>query len=242
MKKEVFPLANKKNTEKRKKKISRTGFAWSLYLLGSNLLKMVWLSVVVTVCCCTVVLAPAAVTGGCRSLLMLLRGRGGLFWDDFKEDFTDRFLKKLGYWLMMVLIPVAVGLWMYILGAKAETVRWVILGLSLVSAVLQAYFFVMVACVDLSLDKCLKNGALLLFLEWKTTLVFLVCFGAAAASVYLLFPYSIPVLCFLGFSCMMLLVTQQVRRIILRRGICVEPTWQNETENGGEDAAEEGAK
>ena len=232
-------MANKKNTEeKRNKKISRTGFAWCLYLLGSNLLKMVWLSVVVTVCCCTVVLAPAAVTGGSRSLLMLLRGRGGLFWADFKEDFTDRFLKKLGYWLMMVLIPVAIGLWMYILGVAAETVRWAILVLSLFSAVLQAYFFVMVACVDLSLDKCLKNAALLLFLEWKTTLVFLVCFGAAAATVYLLFPYSIPVLCFLGFSCMMLLVTQQVRRVILRRGICQEPVWKKDMENCEDDAVE----
>lgn len=232
-------MVKKKNTEEKpNKKVSRTGFAWCLYVFGSNILRMLWLSVIVTVCCCTVILAPAAITGGNRSLLMLLRGRGGLFWDDFKEDFLDRFFKKLGYWLMMLLIPVAIGLWMYILGAEADLVRGVILVGLLISAVLQAYFFVMVAEVDLPLDKCLKNAVLLMFLEWKTTIVFLVCFAVVAFGAYMLFPFSIPVLCFLGISCMMLLVSQQVRRIILRRGLCVEPTWKDETENCADGAAE----
>lgn len=222
-----------------RRKVSREGFAWCLYLLGSNLLRMVWLSILVSLCCCTVILAPAAVTGATRSMLVLLRGRGGLFWEDFREDFGERFLKKLGMWLMLLLIPVAIGLWMYILGADAGTVQWVILVGLLLSAVLQAYFFVMAASLKLPLETCLKNALLLLFLEWKTTIVFLIAFGLVAFGAYMLFPFSIPVLCFFGLSCMMLLVTQQVRRILLRRGLYLPQDHKNETENC--DDAVEGA-
>lgn len=210
-------IVSQKALERRK--VSREGFAWCLYLLGSNLLKMVWLSIVVFFCCATVVLAPAGLTGGYRALLVLLRGKGGLFWADFREDFADRFFKKLGLWLMMLLVPVAVGLWLYILGADASLVRWMILIGLLVSCVLQAYFFPMLAAMKLSLGDCLKNAALLLILEWKTTICFGLGLGLVAAGAYLLFPYSIPVLCFLLISCIMLLVCQQVRRIIIRRGL-----------------------
>lgn len=203
----------------KKRKISREGFAWCLYLIGSNLLKMVWLSVVVFFCCVTVVLAPGGLTGGFRALLVLLRGKGGLFWADFREDFGDRFLKKLGVWLMMVLAPLAVGLWMLMLGAEVSTVRWVILGGLLISAVMQAYFFPMLAAMKLSLGDCLKNAILLTVLEWKTTVCFLLLFAGVAVGAYLLFPYSIPLLCFGVISCIMLLACQQVRRIIIRRGL-----------------------
>ncbi len=230
MKKEVISLANKqKTTETTEKRISRTGFAWCLYLVGTNLMKMVWLSVIVFLCSCTVVLAPAAITGANRSLLILLRGKGGLFWDDFREDFLDRFGKKLGYFLLMLLIPVAIGLWLYILGAGAKTARIVILVGLLVSAVVQSYFFPMLAAMKLSLGDCLKNAVLLMVLEWKTTLCFLVLYGAAGMGAFFLFPYSIPVLCFLLIGCMMLVVCQQVRRIILRRGLYLAE--QEQTEN-----------
>lgn len=213
-----------------KRKISREGFAWCLYLLGSNLLKLVWLSVVVFFCCVTVVLAPAALTGGFRALLVLLRGKGGLFWEDFREDFSDRLFKKLGMWLMMLLVPVAVGLWLYILGMDVSAVRWVILIGLLLSGVLQAYFFPMLAAMKLSLGDCLRNAFLLLILEWKTTLCFGLGLGLVAGGTYLLFPYSIPVLCFLLISCIMLLVCQQVRRIIIRRGLYLPEKNQMDSE------------
>ena len=108
-----------KNSEpKSNKKISRTGFAWCLYLAGSNLLRMVWLSVITSLCCVTVIFAPAAITGANRGLLILLRGRGGLFWEDFREDFLDRFWKKPGMWLIMMLLHIAIGRWVYMPGGQ----------------------------------------------------------------------------------------------------------------------------
>lgn len=203
----------------KKRKISREGFAWCLYLIGSNLLKVVWLSLITGICCATLVLAPAAITGGYRGLLVLLRGKGGLFWEDFREDFTDRFLKKLGLWLLMLLVPVAVGLWLYIFGTDVAIVRWVILIGLLLSLVVQAYFFPMLAAMKISLGDCLKNALLLTVLEWKTTICFLILIALVGYGSYLLFPYSIPVLCFILISCMMLVICQQVRRIIIRRGL-----------------------
>ena len=201
------------------KPVSRDGFAWCLYLMGTNILRNLWLSVILTLGCATVVFAPAVITGANRSILMLLRGRGGLFWEDFREDFADRFFKKLGYWLMMMLVPVAVGLWLYILGAQVKLVYIVISVGVIFSLILQTYFFVMLAAMEIQLSDCLKNAFLLFFLEWKTTLVFFVAFSVVIIVAYLTFPYSIPVLSFYLFSCIMILTCQQVRRIIIRRGL-----------------------
>lgn len=209
----------KKDIFKPERKISREGFAWCLYLMGTNILRNLWLSVLLAVGCVTVVFAPAVITGANRSILILLRGRGGLFWEDFREDFMDRFFKKLGYWLMMMLVPVAIGLWLYILGAPSGTVTTVILVGLLLSLVLQTYFFVMLAALEISLTDCLKNAFLLLILEWKTSFVFFAAYAVIIFAAYLSFPYSIPVLCFYLFSCIMILTCQQVRRIIIRRGL-----------------------
>lgn len=213
-------MAKKKQKEpKETHHVSREGFAWCLYLMGSNILKMIWLSVILAVGCVTVVFAPAVLTGANRSLLILLRGRGGLFWEDFREDFLDRFFKKLGYWLLMMLIPVSIGLWLYILGAGAQLVQTVIVVCLLVSFVIQTYFFTMLAALEITLENCLKNAVLLLFLEWKTSIVLLAGYALLIFAAYLTFPYSIPVLSFFLLSCIMLLTCQQVRRIIIRRGL-----------------------
>lgn len=230
----------KKNHEefKPKRKVSREGFAWCLYLMGANLLRMVLLSLILTVCCVTVVFAPAAITGANRSLLILLRGRGGLFWDDFREDFLDRFLKKLGMWLLMMLLPVAVGLWLYILGADVQSVKIVIAVGLLLSLVLQSYFFTLVAALKLPLETCLRNAVLLVFLEWRTSIVFFLFYALVIFVSYLTFPYCIPVLSFILISCMMMVICQQVRRIILRRGLYLPEENKNTKEPCDESAAE----
>lgn len=215
-------MAKKKKSifdERNSKPVSRDGFAWCLYLMGTNILRNLWLSVILALGCVTVVFAPAVITGANRSILMLLRGRGGLFWEDFREDFTDRFFKKLGYWLMMMLVPVAIGLWLYILGVPAGTVTPVIFVGLLLSLVIQTYFFVMLSALEISLGDCLKNAFLLFFLEWKTSVLFGVGYALLIFVAYLTFPYSIPVLSFYLFSCIMILTCQQVRRIIIRRGL-----------------------
>lgn len=244
MKKEVFPLA--KNKEKAfkpqmmkgatrspvlesetpvdeemmgKRRVSREGFAWCLYLMGTHLFRMVGLSCLLSLCCATVILAPAAITGAMRGFLVLLRGRGGLFWADFREEFRDQFGKKLGLWLLMMLLPVAVGLWGHMLGLSPSAVKWIIGVGALLSLVLQSYFLVMTAALELPAETVLKNAVLLLLLEWRTTIVFLVLFAAMIAAAYLTFPFCVPLLCFLLIGCIMLLVCQQVRRVILRRGL-----------------------
>lgn len=209
----------KKDIFKPERRISREGFAWCIYLMGTNILRNIWLSVLLAVGFVTMVFAPAVITGANRSILILLRGRGGLFWDDFREDFADRFFKKLGYWLMMMLIPVAIGLWMYILGAQIQLVTTVILVGLMLSLVLQTYFFVMLAALEITLSDCLKNAFLLLVLEWKTSIVFFIAYSVIVFVAYFTFPYSIPVLSFYLFSCIMILTCQQVRRIIIRRGL-----------------------
>lgn len=220
-----------------KRQVSREGFAWCLYLMGTHLFRMVGLSCLLSLCCLTVVLAPAAVSGAMRGFLVLLRGRGGLFWAEFREEFRDQFGKKLGLWLLLMLLPVAVGLWGYMLGVSASAVKWIIGVGILLSLVLQSYFMVMAAALDLPMETVLKNAVLLLFLEWRTTIVFMVLFALVLTAAYLTFPFCIPLLCFLLIGCIMLLVCQQVRRVILRRGLYLPEEKANE-EEVCDDAAE----
>lgn len=235
-------MVKKKDLLKPERKISREGFAWCIYLMGTNILRNLWLSILVAVGCVTVVFAPAVITGANRSILILLRGRGGLFWEDFREDFTDRFFKKLGYWLMMMLVPVAIGLWLYILGAETGLVTIVILAGLLLSLVLQTYFFTMLAALEISLSDCLKNAFLLLILEWKTSFVVLFSYAVILIIAYLTFPYSIPVLSFYLISCIMIMTCQQVRRIIIRRGLYTTEEKKYIPLDGSENTAEGDAR
>lgn len=212
-------MARKQKKQKPDRPISKDGFLWCFYLGGNHLFRFFGLNLVTLLCCASVVLFPAGVSAACRACAMLLRGKSGLFWEEYREEFKANFGKKLGYWTMLLLVPVSLGLWTYILGFGEAVTEWVIyVGLA-VSVLLQAYWFNLISLVDLPMGTNLKNAVLLMILEWKTTLVFALAFGGILAVMYFLYPYSLLALFFLLLSAMILCVSQQCRRIFTRWGL-----------------------
>ena len=170
-------------------------------------------------CCASVVLAPAGISAACRACAMLLRGKSGLFWEEYREEFKANFLKKLLCWAMMLMIPVSIGLWAYILGFGAKVTEWLICVLMAVSILLQVYWFNLISLVELPLGTNVKNAVLLLILEWKTTVVFGLVLSIVTAGMYFFYPYSLVVLFSALLSAMILFISQQCLRIFTRRGL-----------------------
>ena len=212
-------MARKQKKQKPDRPIPKDGFLWCYYLLGNHLFSFFGLNLVTLLCCASVVLFPAGVSAACRACAMLLRGKSGLFWEEYREEFKADFGKKLGCWLMMLLVPFSAGLWLYLLGFGEKAAEYTIYICLAVSVLLQAYWFNLISLVDLPMGTNLKNAVLLMVLEWKTTLVFAVLFGIILTAVYFLFPYSLLVLFFLLLSARILCVCQQCQRIFSRRGL-----------------------
>ena len=212
-------LARKQKKQKPDRPIPKDGFLWCYYLLGNHFFRFFGMNLITVLCCASVVLAPAGISAACRACAMLLRGKSGLFWEEYREEFKANFLKKLLCWAMMLMVPVGLGLWTYILGFGAKVTEWAIYILLAVSFLLQVYWFNLISLVDLPLGTNVKNAVLLLILEWKTTVVFGVVLATVTAGVYFLFPYSLVVLFSALLSAMILLISQQCQRIFTRRGL-----------------------
>lgn len=212
-------LAQKQKKQKNGKPISKDGFLWCFYLGGTHLFRFFGLNLVTLACCVSVVLLPAGVSAAFRACAMLLRGRSGLFWEEYRDEFKSCFLKKLACWLMMLLIPVGLGLWTHILGFGPAVTEGTICILLALSVIFQAYWFNLIVLLDLPMGTNVKNAFLLMVLEWKTTLAFGFAFAVILAAVYFLYPYSLLALFFLLLSAMILCVCQQCQRIFARRGL-----------------------
>ena len=212
-------MARKQKKQKPDRPIPKDGFLWCYYLLGNHFFRFLCMNLITILCCASVVLAPAGISAACRACAMLLRGKSGLFWEEYREEFKANFLKKLLCWAMMLMIPVSIGLWAYILGFGAKVTEWLIYVLMAVSILLQVYWFNLISLVELPLGTNVKNAVLLLILEWKTTVVFGVVLAIVTAGMYLYYPYSIVVLFSALLSAMILFISQQCLRIFTRRGL-----------------------
>ena len=212
-------MARKQKKQKKDRPIPKDGFLWCYYLLGNHLFRFFGFNLLALFCCATVILFPAGMSAACRACAMLLRGRSGLFWEEYRDEFKSNFLKKLGYWSMMILMPLGIGVWTNILGFSAAVTEGTICVLLFLSAILQAYWFNLIVLVDLPMSTNLKNAALLMILEWKTTLALGGLLALILVATYLFYPYSLAVLFFLLLSVMILCVCQQCQRIFARRGL-----------------------
>lgn len=212
-------MARKQKKQRPDRPIPKDGFLWCYYLLGNHLFRFFGFNLLTIFCCATVVLFPAGMSAAFRACAMLLRGRSGLFWEEYRDEFRSDFFKKFGCWSMMILIPLGLGMWTYILGFDTAVTEWTICVLLFLSVIFQAYWFNLIVLLDLPVGTNVKNAFLLMILEWKTTLVFGLAFALILAATYLSYPYSLPVLFFLLLSVIILCVCQQCQRIFARRGL-----------------------
>ena len=212
-------MARKQKKQRPERPIPKDGFLWCYYLLGNHLFRFFGFNLLTLFCCATVVLFPAGMSAAFRACTMLLRGRSGLFWEEYRDEFKADFFKKLGCWIMMILIPLGLGMWTHILGFSPAVTERTICVLLFLSVIFQAYWFNLIVLVDLPVGTNVKNAFLLMILEWKTTFVFGLAFFLILVVTYLCYPYSLPVLFFLLLSVIILCVCQQCQRIFARRGL-----------------------
>lgn len=197
--------------------IPHRGARWYFFLLFDHFFRLMGLNILTLACCLTVVLLPAGITAACRAVLMLVRGSGGMFWEEYRAEFKNRFFAKLGIWLLMMLTPLTLAMWGRMFGLGSHITEWIIYISLLISFAAQAYFFVVIAAMDLAPVTCLTNALGLMVLEWPTTLAFIVIVVASVVLGVLLYPYSVIVLFLVFFSCTILFVCQRCLHILEKR-------------------------
>lgn len=215
----MLPKIRLKKTEQDAVAISHEGVKWYFFLLFNHFFRLMGLNLLTIACLLSVVLFPTGMAAACRAVLVLTKGRGGLFWEEYRLEFKDRILKKFGAWALMMLIPVALALWTRIFGLDAHISEWILYIGFLLSCAVQAYFFVVTAAMDLPLSDCLINAFALAVLEWPTTLAIAAALILTAALGILLYPYSTMVLFLLFFGCFILFVCQRGLQILRKRDL-----------------------
>lgn len=192
------------------------------YLLFTHFFRLFALNLLLLLCCLPVVTIPAAITGACRAVSSIIRGDSCYFWREFCEEFKTRFLSKLGYWLLLMLLPFSLMLWAHMLGGGSGVTEPVFLSAMAISILTQCYFFPLAAIVELPLGVCLKNAALLLVLEWKDTLYMLIVLAALAFLLYNLYPYSLALAAIILPSGTVLFVCRRCLNILERRHLLLD--------------------
>lgn len=213
----MFPKIRLKHIDQDATPIRHQGVKWYFFLLFNHFPRFLGLNILTLGCCLSIVLFPAGMSAACRATLMLARGHGGLFWEEYKLEFKDRIIGKFAFWALMMLMPLALAIWARILGLDNHVGEWVLYIGLLLSFAAQAYFFVVAAAMDLPLGSCLTNALGLMVLEWPTTLAFIAALVLMVILGFLLYPYSVVFAVLLFFSCMILFVCQRCLHIFRKR-------------------------
>ena len=197
-------------------------------LLFSNFFRLICLNLLTVLCCLPAVTIPAAASAACRSLNTLIMGNPCYFWQEYWKEFRQKFPQKLGAWLIAVLLPVSVGLWIRMLGGSGKVSEWAFTVFFALSAIVQCYFFPMTATVELPVTACVKNALLLTVLEWKNSLIMLLVMLALGFVVYNLYPYSIAAVTLILVSAALLFTCRRSIAAFEKNGLLIK---NDKTEN-----------
>ena len=173
-----------------------TGFTGKLFI--ANLYFLVFSIPIVTI--------PAAKSALTYITMKLARDGVCYVWEEFWKEFKSRFLSKLGCALLVDLLPVSLYLYCRLLGGSNMS-----MGIFIVAAIfaflLKSYWFASMSVIDLPPLVNLKNAMMLMFLEWKRTLLMAVSAGTLMILLIVCLPYSMFVFPILIFAVIQLIVS-----------------------------------
>ena len=174
------------------------------FVISTHFSKLLLLNLLFVAFCIPVVTIPASISGMTYVLMKLVRTGSCYIWSDFWKELKAAFIQKISVSLTL-LVLVAATYYLatqlpFIWGGILFNVILIIAGLTL------CYWFVLIATLDLSLGKNLKNAFILAALEWKASLGILLILLVFYMACFFYFPYTVPILLLVGFSLPQLVV------------------------------------
>ena len=187
-------------TEKKVKKVPEKGFGLYFHLLFSHATKMLLLNLLFVAFCLPVITIPAAATAVSRVMMLLARDGYVHLWQDFIKEFKTSFWKATAvgaiFIVIFALLYFAAKVYPVIFEAD-EIMSTLFFGLAvalmIILGVVFSYAIPMMAMVDLSLWKIIKNSCILLYGRPLTTIMIALIVIAENYIIFGIFPESLPV-------------------------------------------------
>lgn len=170
-----------------------------LYLMKTYFSRMVALNLLFVLCCLPLVTIPAALAGLSRVCMRLVRDGYCLLWAEFWQECKQAFFRRLGIYLLLMGVPLALAQWGRILGSPS-LYTGILIAAYAISFLLQCYYFPLIAMLDLPPRVNLGNAFSLMMLAWKQTLLLLATIGIPVCLCLFFFPYSAIVPLLIGVS------------------------------------------
>lgn len=165
------------------------------FVLKTHYMELIGLNLLFLIFCIPIVTIPAALAGVTSILMKWTRDEPVIFWEDFFSEFKAGFLKRLLTWLLLILLPVSLSAYPYILGFKqGGSVIFMLTGM--LSFLFISYFFPISVLIDIPVGKALKNAVILTFVEWRCTVRILLTAGLLYLLCFIFTLYAVPLLVF----------------------------------------------
>jgi hypothetical protein len=204
----------------------RSGIKRVAYILLNYTGNLVLVNILFLLCCIPVITIPAALTALNRYLIKILRIGYGFSLLDYTLEFKKTLLKSIPLGLMVGVICFY-GYYLLSLannfqpGAQQNMISGIGFGVLSVGFLLGAYVFVLAAMLDLAGKHLLKNAAILMIMEWKTSLLLELVIWGMGFAMLAFAPYSIIIVLPIGFSMQQLAVCALINPVVNKR--IIEP-------------------
>ncbi|MGL6201319.1 MAG: hypothetical protein ACRC3H_20545 [Lachnospiraceae bacterium] len=205
--------------------VPQNGMKRVLYILRNHFGKIILINLIFMFSCIPVITIPAALAGLNKYLLKMLRDGYGFDLSIYFAEFKGGLLKTLptgalaamlgfyGYYLLSLAGNFDTGV--------SEMLTGIGMGVILLWILLSAYSFVFHAMVDLPNKYIIRNTLILMFCEWKASLLTVLIVIGMCFTVLALMPYSLILILGGWFSVMQLMVCEIIRQVVFKR--IIEP-------------------
>lgn len=173
------------------------------FLLGTYFWQLIGINLLFTLCCLPLVTVPASLCALNRYCVCLVREGVGVSAADYWAEWKRQLLHSLPAGVLCAL-PLLYAYYLLSMaysgqgeaGVGVFGLVWALLGL-----LFGSYVFVLYSMLELPLWTLYKNAAILMCVEWKTSLVTLALSGGTLFLALALFPWSLSVLsvCWMGW-------------------------------------------
>ena len=174
----------------------QSGIGLYFYVLVTHFWKFVTLNLLLVAFALPVVTLPAAICAVNRVCVLLIREGNCFLWDDFFKEFRSSFRKSLPMGLLFG-VGIAAGYYLVSLGlSNGQSIFGMLflatgLFLSIGTALLGSWAFVLLAMLPLRCADVLKNARALTGLEGKRDIAILATHAAVLAFTLMLLPFSL---------------------------------------------------
>jgi len=195
------------------KQIPTKGLALLVDVVINKFWDLMKLNLLILVSSIFVVSIPAAITAGCRIVIMMLRHEHYFVYSDyfywFKKEFLRSLLVGVLFTIAMVLCSTASYLYLLYFGHSIFSLIFLTIGVLILALLIISLFhcYSMLAFVDLQFGSLLKNSWLLAMARFASNFVVLIIIVLFVALHIYLWPYSLFLVIIISLSIMLLLST-----------------------------------